>query len=162
MTLPKLTKISTDGYPFYRFEHNGDTYEVNRFATGRGAWNIECTRDGKRIDSHTGFDTRRAAIESVIETPQAETGQTATDQFQPGERRVVGNGTTQILLAARDNGQEIVCNSSLYSDHGRRMVHAPRCAGDPQPWVPMFDQFDSRAHRYASSDCVARPLRTSA
>jgi len=61
---------------------------------------------------------------------------------------------TDALHTAEKERTEIVCNSDLYSDKGRRVTFKPRCTGDPLPWIPVHDQFRTDAHRYSASDCI--------
>lgn len=67
MAMPKFTKVYTDGYRSYRFEHNGRTYEAFRFNSQLLGWCVD------RIDGyqHTrvvcGEDTRKAAVAQIVE-----------------------------------------------------------------------------------------------
>lgn len=70
MQLPRFTKVHTDGYPSYRFEHNGQTYEAFRFASGAGAWSVDRVDGNKMTRVVTAEDTRKAAVTKVIEAPE--------------------------------------------------------------------------------------------
>ncbi|MFE6000415.1 hypothetical protein ACFQ6C_26700 [Streptomyces sp. NPDC056454] len=65
--LPRFIKTYTGGYRSYRFQHNGQTYEVFRFRSNLLGWCVDRI-DGmeqKRVIS--GEDTRRAAVLEIIE-----------------------------------------------------------------------------------------------
>jgi hypothetical protein len=72
MQMPKFTKITTDGHPAYRFEHDGKTFEAFRYASGAGAWNVDRIEGEQRTAVVRGKDTRAAAVTAVIDAPQDE------------------------------------------------------------------------------------------
>lgn len=65
--MPRFAKVYTGGYRSYRFEHNGQTYEAFRFASGAGAWSVDRIDGDKTTRVVTAEDTRRAAVAQVIE-----------------------------------------------------------------------------------------------
>ncbi|MFE0533811.1 hypothetical protein ACFW20_07155 [Streptomyces nigra] len=72
MQMPKFTKVHTDGYASYRFEHNGQTYEAFRFTSGMGAWSVDRIDGDRKTRVVTAEDTRKAAVAAVIEAPAPE------------------------------------------------------------------------------------------
>jgi hypothetical protein len=63
---------------------------------------------------------------------------------------------TAELQAAFENGAEIVCSVAPYE--GWPVVHQPRRARDPLPWVFTSENGIHPAYRYSGRDCHAVPL----
>jgi hypothetical protein len=68
--LPKFTKAYTDGYRSYRFEHDGQTYEVFRFRSKLLGWCVDRIDNGEHTRIVGGEDTRRAAVMEIVSPQQ--------------------------------------------------------------------------------------------
>ncbi|WP_143645584.1 hypothetical protein [Streptomyces swartbergensis] len=84
--MPKFTKITTEGHPAYRFDHDGKTFEAFRHASGAGAWNIDGIDGEQRTAVVRGKDTRAAAVAAAI--ADLRVGPPAAELADPVEYRV--------------------------------------------------------------------------
>jgi hypothetical protein len=64
--LPKFAKTYTDGYRSYRFEHDGQTYEVFRFQSKLLGWCVDRIDGGEHTRVVGGEDTRRGAVMEIV------------------------------------------------------------------------------------------------
>lgn len=78
---PKFTKVYTDGFRAYRFEHDGRTYEAFRFESKAGGWCVDRIDGDTRTRIVCAEDTRKAAVAQIVDSSAPET---ETPKHAPG------------------------------------------------------------------------------